>query len=300
MFSRVKSTRHFSILLSHVIRKDEEEEERRFGDADQEERQGLPLLFSSHAPAAEDLQAHVCQLNQSPWDVISFGPDSNQLEESFYVNNNGSFGDSLGAAESVASMMDIGKEKAVLMEQEPVADDKKGSNSKELLDDDNEEEGRRSSYACCQKNDGKGWHCKKRAKLGQSFCNHHLSLLRSNHNTNIASNIRAPGKLRARCYQLEPAAPGPRRRGDPPQTLTNSITIRGLARCGGERGAGIRRRKSPRLMKTESLLLLQLLLLLNLRLLKLMRRNSNMWMTTMTTRMTLMTMFAAGRAGGSG
>ncbi|BFG22025.1 hypothetical protein CerSpe_082990 [Prunus speciosa] len=151
-----------------------------------------PLLFSSHAPAAEDLQAHVCQLNQSPWDVISFGPDSNQLEESFYVNNNGSFGDSLGAAESVASMMDIGKEKAVQMEQEPVADDKKGLNSKELLDDDNEEEGRRSSYACCQKNDGKGWHCKKRAKLGQSFCNHHLSLLRSNHNTNIASNNKGP------------------------------------------------------------------------------------------------------------
>ncbi|PQM37018.1 uncharacterized protein Pyn_03117 [Prunus yedoensis var. nudiflora] len=212
-----------------------------------------PLLFSSHAPAAEDLQAHVCQLNQSPWDVISFGPDSNQLEESFYVNNNGSFGDSLGAAESVASMMDIGKEKAAQMEQEPVADDKKGSNSKELLDDDNEEEGRRSSYACCQKNDGKGWHCKKRAKLGQSFCNHHYPCLGLTIIPTLFPTIRAPEKQRARCYQLEPAAPGPRRRGDPPQTLTNSITIRGLARCGGERGAGIRRRKSPRLMKIESL-----------------------------------------------
>ncbi|KAF4386678.1 hypothetical protein F8388_006633 [Cannabis sativa] len=31
-----------------------------------------PLLFSSHASAPEVLQSHVCQLNQSPWDVIPF------------------------------------------------------------------------------------------------------------------------------------------------------------------------------------------------------------------------------------
>lgn len=31
----------------------------------------------------------------------------------------------------------------------------------------------------CQKNDGKGWQCKKKAKLGYNYCDHHLSLLRS-------------------------------------------------------------------------------------------------------------------------
>lgn len=38
-----------------------------------------PLLFSSHASAPEVLQSHVCQLNQSPWDVIPFAQDSNQV-----------------------------------------------------------------------------------------------------------------------------------------------------------------------------------------------------------------------------
>ena len=40
----------------------------------------LSPLWFSHASAPETaLQAHVCQLNQSPWDVIPFAQDSNQV-----------------------------------------------------------------------------------------------------------------------------------------------------------------------------------------------------------------------------
>ncbi|GKU96774.1 hypothetical protein SLEP1_g9968 [Rubroshorea leprosula] len=61
-------------------------------------------------------QAHACQLNQSPWDVMSsFGePEGNgrnpllplQFEGEDSLIGNGSLGDSMGAVESVASMID--------------------------------------------------------------------------------------------------------------------------------------------------------------------------------------------------
>ncbi|XP_054782371.1 uncharacterized protein LOC129289603 [Prosopis cineraria] len=59
---------------------------------------------------AEKLQPLVCQLNQSPWDVISFGTDLIQFgygeEDSLAGNANGSAGYSGGAVESVTSQMD--------------------------------------------------------------------------------------------------------------------------------------------------------------------------------------------------
>ncbi|KAJ7962427.1 putative Membrane lipoprotein [Quillaja saponaria] len=67
-----------------------------------------PLLFSEGGSLpVESFQSHDCQLNQSPWDVIPFGPDSNQLEGEDSFTGNVSLGDSIGAVESVASMMDI-------------------------------------------------------------------------------------------------------------------------------------------------------------------------------------------------
>lgn len=50
----------------------------------------------------------------------------------------------------------------------------------------------------CQKNDGKGWQCKREAKEGYSFCEHHLALLRSYNNTgnnNYDSNTSSKSKL---------------------------------------------------------------------------------------------------------
>ncbi|KAL0538132.1 hypothetical protein IC582_027131 [Cucumis melo] len=69
-----------------------------------------PLLFSAMESSSvpEVLQTHICQLNQSPWDVIPLHQhDTNQLEEAEdSFNGNASFGDSVGAVESVSSMME--------------------------------------------------------------------------------------------------------------------------------------------------------------------------------------------------
>ncbi|KAK2988442.1 hypothetical protein RJ640_022279 [Escallonia rubra] len=57
-----------------------------------------PLLFSSSTDNI--LQTHVCQLNQSPWDVIIFSPDEPspyQLDGDDSFTGNGSLGDSIGA-----------------------------------------------------------------------------------------------------------------------------------------------------------------------------------------------------------
>ncbi|KAF5731748.1 hypothetical protein HS088_TW18G00433 [Tripterygium wilfordii] len=69
------------------------------------------------------LQTHVCHMNQSPWDVISFSDETypaalNQFgggDDSFAVNT--SFGDSAGVVESLESMMDE-DDKAMEMETE--------------------------------------------------------------------------------------------------------------------------------------------------------------------------------------
>ncbi|GLT62460.1 hypothetical protein SLA2020_350990 [Shorea laevis] len=72
----------------------------------------LSPSWFSHASAPEALQTHVCQLNQSPWDAIPFAQDSSQLggEDSF--TGNASLADSIGAVDSVSSMMDAVAAKA--------------------------------------------------------------------------------------------------------------------------------------------------------------------------------------------
>ncbi|KAJ8900483.1 hypothetical protein K2173_025260 [Erythroxylum novogranatense] len=158
------------------------------------------LVLSSHAPGSEVLQTHVCQLNQSPWDVISFSSDAHpsslpQFEGEDSFNGNVSLGDSIGAVESVASMMVDAEEKASIkmkidnmviddnyeMEGNPL---KKG-----MVDDDQDIKAvkRSGKIHCCNKNDGKGWHCKNEPKEGYSMCQHHLSLLKS-YSSNIAAS----------------------------------------------------------------------------------------------------------------
>ncbi|PPS15592.1 hypothetical protein GOBAR_AA04986 [Gossypium barbadense] len=77
----------------------------------------LSSLIHSEGSRAESV--HVCELNQSPWDVISFAQDPypsylhHQFEAEDSFNGNGSLGDSIGAVESVASMMEI-EDKAIM------------------------------------------------------------------------------------------------------------------------------------------------------------------------------------------
>ncbi|XP_075646308.1 uncharacterized protein LOC142617365 [Castanea sativa] len=156
----------------------------------------LSPLWFSHASAPESLQAHVCQLNQSPWDVL---PLTHQFEGDDSLTGNASLGDSIGAVESVASMMDAVAAKAedmVLAVNDNDVVEKKGK----VFDQkarENEFGGHgfekvvvdKRSSSCCQKTDGKGWQCRNEAKEGQSLCEHHLNLLRSYNTSNSNSSI---------------------------------------------------------------------------------------------------------------
>ncbi|XP_030468244.2 uncharacterized protein LOC115686953 isoform X2 [Syzygium oleosum] len=160
----------------------------------------LAAAAAASPPEAPLPSSHVCLLNQSPWDVLPFSsfPDAlppsgsssplpHQLdggEDSFAAN--GSFGDSIGAVESVASMM------AVDADEKTVIVNKLGGHA--FYDINNEDRMHISGYeahkggdlngdfnfkACCNKTDGKRWQCKNEAADGHYLCEHHLSQLKS-------------------------------------------------------------------------------------------------------------------------
>ncbi|KAL2487900.1 uncharacterized protein Fot_41192 [Forsythia ovata] len=156
------------------------------------------------------LQTHVCQLNQSPWDVMSFSPPSTPLPPlpppSFQVNGNdgfarnGSLGESIAAFQSAASMK-VAEDHEVTKEIKDAkldysdgiaagsASDKaeEGAVSSMLKKDD-------ESVYCC-KTDGKGWKCKREAADGNSLCEHHLSLVR-NYNNLASPTAKKPADSR--------------------------------------------------------------------------------------------------------
>ncbi|KAF7154417.1 hypothetical protein RHSIM_Rhsim01G0164400 [Rhododendron simsii] len=164
-------------------------------------------LTSTTAPADLTPQSssrfhspHVCQLNQSPWDLLSFPPDSPSSpfqvdgEESNYTAN-GSSANSIGAVESKASM------KISLN-----VEDKNVSNYNHGI-----ELGFRNggTILCCKTN-GKSWKCKKEASKGHSLCEHHLAHQLRDYNSLPAHPSAAAKKLE------KPAAIAPiRRRGRP-------------------------------------------------------------------------------------
>ncbi|XP_039008010.1 uncharacterized protein LOC120135940 [Hibiscus syriacus] len=71
---------------------------------------------------------HVCELNQSPWDVIPSTQEPypsylhHRFEPEDIFNGNGSLGDSIGAVESVASMMD-NEDKSIMKVERMIIDD---------------------------------------------------------------------------------------------------------------------------------------------------------------------------------
>ncbi|KAL2575694.1 hypothetical protein GLYMA_16G034200v4 [Glycine max] len=135
-----------------------------------------PLLFSSSLSSSSSsscvqggsvpLESHVCQLNQSPWDVIPFDSDSIQfkLDDNFTAgNNNGSAVNSFAAVQSVASMMDAGNK--TTCHSTVMVDLVAPTNIDATVNMTNP----------CQFHDDKGWPCKNEAGQGQSFCEQHLS-----------------------------------------------------------------------------------------------------------------------------
>ncbi|CAL0308583.1 unnamed protein product [Lupinus luteus] len=123
-----------------------------------------PLFFSfssSSQGGSFPVQTHVCQLNQSPWDVIPFDSDSIQFEGEDSVTAGNGAGDSILFVESVASM--------------PRVDDMVMVDDNHTIEIDNNCDKVVAKASCCEGFDAKGWPCKNEPKDGQSFCRHHLS-----------------------------------------------------------------------------------------------------------------------------
>ncbi|KAK4745282.1 hypothetical protein SAY87_011594 [Trapa incisa] len=163
----------------------------------------LSFLFGHSSPSspAASSQSHVCQLNQSPWDVISFSHDSSfppttmsstttfhpddddhhlynnhQPDRSDSLTLNASFGNSPGPVYRN-------------WKEEGAPDDNTHED-----DNDNDNHGNDDYYykkdnaggevalgvglirrrgSCCRKTNGKGWQCSREAKQGHYLCEYH-------------------------------------------------------------------------------------------------------------------------------
>ncbi|KAF3617772.1 putative pentatricopeptide repeat-containing protein-like [Capsicum annuum] len=137
--------------------------------------------------------AHLCQLNQSPWDVITFHDDNNQEDNinqqtplpppappsSYQLLDgydtcavNETFSDSKQSITSL-KLDDNGETKRLNFLDNKVADVPADSNDFEK--DEKMGDGDNSVTTMCVKNDGKGWQCSREAKRGHNLCEHHFA-----------------------------------------------------------------------------------------------------------------------------
>ncbi|KAG5622142.1 hypothetical protein H5410_007360 [Solanum commersonii] len=141
------------------------------------------------------LQPHVCQLNQSPWDVITFpaedlqndniinhhtlppppaqAPSSSSYKLDGYDSCavNGTFYDS--ELSSITSMkLEVNDSKRKEMDY---------SENNNIVSDvpadsgNFDKDGNANITAMCVKNDGKGWQCSRESKRGHNLCEHHFA-----------------------------------------------------------------------------------------------------------------------------
>ncbi|XP_057779495.1 uncharacterized protein LOC130998076 [Salvia miltiorrhiza] len=138
-----------------------------------------PLLYaSSSLKAGPLLQTHVCQLNQSPWDVMTFSPPSSPPPP-FQMNGRDAPAEN-GSSDHRVSVA----ERELTRSEYPIS-----TRKVEAADEDTPPppvENEATIIYCC-KTDGKSWQCRREAAEGNSLCEHHLSLVKS-YNTNVAHN----------------------------------------------------------------------------------------------------------------
>ncbi|KAK4804743.1 hypothetical protein SAY86_004560 [Trapa natans] len=156
--------------------------------------------LSSPSPAASS-QSHVCQLNQSPWDVISFSHDSSfpstttfhpddrhlphhhQPDRSDSFTLNASFGNSRGPVYRN-------------WKEDNDADNDNGNGYYYEKDNDagrgvvlGAGNGMMRRTGSCRKTNGKGWQCSREAKQGHYLCEHHLKKSHQGADTSIGNII---------------------------------------------------------------------------------------------------------------
>ncbi|CBI40435.3 hypothetical protein VitviT2T_023841 [Vitis vinifera] len=212
------------------------------------------------APAypPEMLQTHVCQLNQSPWDVVTFPADStftfppeNRFDGDDSFTANGSIGDSIGAVESRSLVPVVEDDDAtnpndrnpLSPDTRVVEEDKPAAKTKpdEIASTKNK------TILFCNKSDGKGWQCRKAAKEGHALCEHHLAQLRSYNSSNQSSSRKLD----------KPAdRPSVRRRGrglkKPPSNPNEYYYYSGFGPLWGKKRGGSKPESNRNELKTES------------------------------------------------
>ncbi|XP_042479093.1 uncharacterized protein LOC122060026 [Macadamia integrifolia] len=132
----------------------------------------------------------VCELNRSPWDVMSFTSEA-MRDDGFSGNESG--GETFGAVESNKGTWEEDDDGKLNLEGRNISDISWSSSSPTVAISVSGRERRRKegSFICCNKTDGKGWKCKKEAKRGHSLCEHHLLQLKSYYTNNKSGNNRS-------------------------------------------------------------------------------------------------------------
>ncbi|KAL3647712.1 hypothetical protein CASFOL_008680 [Castilleja foliolosa] len=126
-----------------------------------------PLVYAtSSLKLGTHLQTHICQLNQSPWDVMMFSPPSTPPPPPPQVDGDGdcAVNGSLRGCISVTESDHWEAKSTTVKEEEAAA---------EIAEE--------KIILCC-KTDGKSWQCKKEAAKNSALCHHHLMQARSYNN----------------------------------------------------------------------------------------------------------------------
>ncbi|PIM97409.1 hypothetical protein CDL12_30121 [Handroanthus impetiginosus] len=168
-----------------------------------------PVIYAtSFLKPGTVLQTHVCQLNQSPWDVMTFSPPStpppppppSQVDGDYDCAENGSSGHCISGLESELNNLAHQWEYSDYFTGETTPDD---APPPQPLKDE-------QIIMCC-KTDGKSWQCRREAAKGNSLCEHHLSLVK-NYNS-LAHHVNK---------KSEKTSSEPRRRPRPKKASTSS------------------------------------------------------------------------------
>ncbi|KZV37766.1 hypothetical protein F511_31148 [Dorcoceras hygrometricum] len=149
-----------------------------------------PLIYatSSLDPGTLHLQAHFCQLNQSPWDVMNFSPPPPSpppsQEISAKVNGNDRFAGSGSSRDSIAV---IGRERMVELDQATKWEHSGSICGGAASEEESGTSPKEGPITLCCKTDGKSWQCRREAAKGNSLCEHHVRSY-SNNSAHSASN----------------------------------------------------------------------------------------------------------------
>ncbi|XP_051142023.1 uncharacterized protein LOC127258964 [Andrographis paniculata] len=162
------------------------------------------------------LQTYVCQLNQSPWDVMSFSPPSSTASlppppVSSQVNGADAAAGN-GASErpiSVPESKEIQSNGNMKETPAAAAAAAAAANKKKKVKEEQ----------CC-KTDGKSWRCRREAAAGSSLCDHHLSLIKNYQNLAHKQKAAAPPEKTAAAASS--AATRQSTRTKPPYSPQNS------------------------------------------------------------------------------